>query len=118
MRAACRAEPAEAAFGTAKEQAEFIRLYCRRCSVRRPCLEFGVRLDGDGVYGGMTRRERAAAGLVPKAAERRRGTRSAPQRRTGRMWRCVECGRRYCKPFSEHGAPDRCPGTLVGEEAA
>lgn len=67
------------AFGGATAQAGFIREFCTDCPVKADCLEFGVRIDSDGVYGGMTRRERAKAGLVPKASQRVR-----PERRWNR----------------------------------
>lgn len=78
LQAACRGaskRSAARAFGGATAQVGFIGEFCSECPVTAECLAFGVAVDSDGVYGGMTRRERAKAGLVPKAAQRRRSER-------------------------------------------
>ena len=38
--------------------------YCRQCPVREECLEYGIKTDSDGIFGGMTRDERVLASLL------------------------------------------------------
>jgi hypothetical protein len=80
LRAACRDADATAqakAFGGATAQKGFIREFCRHCDVKKECLRYSVGVDSDGVYGGTTRRQRAAKGLVPHARDRWRPGRRA-----------------------------------------
>jgi WhiB family redox-sensing transcriptional regulator len=66
QRAACREEDPELFFpaGTGLEatlQAEEAKAICRRCSVKRDCLEWALWTDQEyGVWGGLTEQERRA----------------------------------------------------------
>lgn len=60
--AACRGAPrrlADLATGTAGQQRAFIARFCRRCPVKKECLDYGCGLHG--VYGGLTQKKREMA---------------------------------------------------------
>ena len=50
--------PRENGGGGERERMRRARAVCRECPVRKDCLEFAIRLDCIGVFGGMTRQER------------------------------------------------------------
>lgn len=52
------------------EQAKAV---CRRCDVQGYCLEEGMRNNEDGVWGGMTKRERRALKKRRRTAIQREG---------------------------------------------
>lgn len=59
-RAMCLNTDGDGAFereGSVAER-EFIRSFCEQCPVRAECLEWGLRFDDEGVYGGLNRKQR------------------------------------------------------------
>ena len=61
--AACRSADPELFFplsesGKALEQIAEAKAICADCPVRRQCLEFALRTRPDGIWGGLTERER------------------------------------------------------------
>ncbi|GAB1331300.1 WhiB family transcriptional regulator [Streptomyces sennicomposti] len=76
-RGACRSEDPELFFPLGEgalslRQIEQARAVCRRCPVLRECREFALRhREYDGVWGGMTARERRAAAGSGSGGSRR-----------------------------------------------
>lgn len=66
--AACRGQPTRAWFGGAADENTVAVAVCRRCPVRRPCLDYAVEHGLLGVWGGTNEGERRRL---------RRGRRSA-----------------------------------------
>ena len=72
--AACRGYPPERFFRLGPVPADIARL-CRRCPVRRACLAFALRTEGDegsstrhGIWGGLTPAARARIARRRRAA--------------------------------------------------
>ena len=64
-RGACRGSDPElffpiASLGSAAGQIEAAKAICGRCVVRKSCRSYALRTMPDGIWGGMTREERAA----------------------------------------------------------
>ena len=58
-RAACRSEGSDVFFHERYRHAvKVAKLMCSVCPVRRPCLEFAIRGEEVGIWGGMTTSER------------------------------------------------------------
>jgi WhiB family transcriptional regulator, redox-sensing transcriptional regulator len=71
-RAACRGVDLEVFFPGRGESAEPARQICARCPVRQPCLDYAISHGiVDGIWGGLTERDRRALRTLHLGAARR-----------------------------------------------
>ncbi len=70
--AGCAGEPTDLFFPEDDEATELARSICGRCRVRAECISYAVAIPSlDGIWGGLTRHERAKLRSTPRCARRR-----------------------------------------------
>lgn len=88
LEAACKNEPTDVFFQDVGESSQAAKAICATCPVVDDCLEWALKHEKDGIWGGMSPIERnREKGRRQKAARKARGGVAAP--------RTAKCGTVY-----------------------